>query len=200
MRSTTFEPKQSNERGFTLVEVMISLSIFVAVMALIFAQLSNSVAQTASIDQATVANSTARLAMDVMTRELRQASTGDETLSPVETISATGLTFYTPDRQEPVHLRKISYRVVAGALERSEVTSTNSGTAPWSFPVTTASFVPVFRGVTNTNVFSYEADFGVPAITAGSVKVVRLNFELKSGVTKPAVVVFTTDVNIRSHE
>ena len=67
----------------------------------------------------------ARTAISGLTRDLREATNTLGT-SPVESLSGTTLTFDAPDEATPFHLRRISYRLVGGELDRSVTTSLNT--------------------------------------------------------------------------
>ena len=85
--------------------------------------------------------------LDAFASDLRQAMCNNTT-TPVTTASASQLTFYTPDRQTPYHLRQISYQVSGGSFQREFVTSTNTVGPPWTMPsLGTASWITVFGGV-----------------------------------------------------
>jgi hypothetical protein len=49
-------------------------------------------------------------------------------------MTATSIRFLSPDRATPFHLRRISYRLTNGRIERAEAVSTNTGLPPWTFP------------------------------------------------------------------
>ena len=188
------------EHGFTLIEMMIALAIFVAVMTLVFGQLTNGIQQTANVDRASNSNSTARLVVESLKTELRQSSTSDSDLETITLMTATTLDFYTPDRQSPMHLLRIAYRLRGTVLERSSVASINRGAPPWVFPATGTQWIPIVTGLTNTDLFTYQASDGSAATTSGEVSIVGLHFILSSGVSSPATVVYRAEVQVRSHQ
>jgi prepilin-type N-terminal cleavage/methylation domain-containing protein len=194
------ETNTGDASGFTLIEMMIALAIFVAVITLAFGQLSTGVQQTATIDRASNSNSAARLVMESLKTELRQTSTGDTDLETIFVMTGTEIAFYTPDRKTPMHLMKVAYRLNGHVLERSSVSSTNADGAPWIFPVVSPTWVPLLAGVLNTDLFAYTASSGSPATDSATVRTVGLHLVLASGLSTPATVVYQVEVNVRSHQ
>ena len=185
------------DHGFTLVETMVALSIFVAVMTLIFGQLTSGVQRTSDIDQATMANTSARLVLEALTVELRQASTGDTALPTIPQLASSAITFYTPDRSDPMHLNKVSYRLNGTVLERRAAASTNTGSSPWIFPTTTPTWIPVLSGLVNTNLFTFHGASGAAVTDSGSVRVIVVHFVLGSGLTNPVQIPYNVEVSLR---
>jgi len=149
-----------DERGFTLIELtatMAVLGIFFAAVALVLggAIRSSSTAE----DQATSQTET-RAAVDGLANELRQAYT-DTTLTgypnSIQTWTGTTLTFYTPDRQSPFHVRLVSYRLSGGAVQRASATSTNTAAGPWSgvAAANLGAYLTLTSRVTNATTFTY---------------------------------------------
>jgi len=110
-------------------------------------------------EQATLQNEV-RFAVDRLTMDLRQATNANGT-SPVESLSSTSLTFLSPDRLTPFHLRRISYRLVNGELQRSVATSTDTDGWPWAWSATPATFFPQLGSVTSTSLFTFYDATGV---------------------------------------
>jgi prepilin-type N-terminal cleavage/methylation domain-containing protein len=194
------ETNTSDASGFTLIEMMIALAIFVAVVTLAFGQLSTGVQQTATIDRASNSNSAARLVLEALKTELRQTATGDTDLETIPVMTGTEIAFYTPDRKTPMHLMKVAYRLNGHVLERSSMTSTNVGVAPWTFPVAAPQWVPMLAGVLNTDLFAFTASNGSPATDSATVSTIGFHLVLASGLSTPATVVYQVEVNVRSHQ
>lgn len=184
--------------GFSLVEMMIALSLLMIVTGLAFSELSTGMTQTAQLDRASTSSTTARLAIDQIITELRQASTNDINVKPVAVSTASTLTFYSPDRSAAKRLRKITYRVNAGVLERSELLSINTGAAPWTFPATTPTFRVMLRDVTNTDIFSYLDDFEVATTVAANVRSLNINLVVKGSLRANSERIYRTGITIRS--
>jgi hypothetical protein len=136
----------------------------------------------------------ARNAVTSLENDLRNSFTGSATIGRIESISATSITFYTPDRLSPMSLRKVSYQLSAGTFSRWSLTSTNSvsgSTYVWSFPTTTAAmpYLPVVAGVVNTAVFEYRDKDNVvlnPAVAANiaRVRTVKATLQVRDPMAK----------------
>jgi prepilin-type N-terminal cleavage/methylation domain-containing protein len=92
--------------GFTLIETLVTMAIMGIVMT-VFGQvlLTSSKTSNRVEEQATLQNEV-RVVVDQLTTDLRQATNAGGT-SPVEAVSSTSLTFVSPDRQTPFHLRRM---------------------------------------------------------------------------------------------
>lgn len=176
---------------------MIALSVFAIAMAITLTEFSGALIRTADVDRATLDSGTARLAVDVFVADLRQASTQDPAVPPVAAISATTITFYSPDKLTPKHLRRISYQLTTGTLQRSSVTSTNTGGPTWIFPGGTPAWITVAGGVTNTDVFAGFDGLGVATTTAASVRSVNVKLDIASKVSKQREAIHRSGITIR---
>jgi prepilin-type N-terminal cleavage/methylation domain-containing protein len=188
---------QRTAHGFTIVEMTIAMALLSIVMTLAFAQLAAGVTQTAQVDRSSTANNDARLVVDQIVSELRQAATDDPLLPPVEAIGATTVTFYSPDRAQPKRLRKIVYRLTNGTLERSEKLSTNSGAAPWTFPTTTPTFRPMLLGVTNLNIFTFLDTNNIVTATPTLVRALTINIERSTALNSASERIYRTGIELR---
>ncbi|HEX7525967.1 MAG TPA: prepilin-type N-terminal cleavage/methylation domain-containing protein, partial [Gaiellaceae bacterium] len=98
------------ERGFTIVELMATMTVMGIVLA-VFGQILVTSSKTSNRieEQATLQNDV-RAAVDRLTTDFRQATNANGT-SPVESVSGTAMTFDSPDRMTPFHLRRVSYQL-----------------------------------------------------------------------------------------
>jgi prepilin-type N-terminal cleavage/methylation domain-containing protein len=159
--------------GFTLVEMvcaMAILTITVAAFAQLFAFTIKRSTQTE--EQATV-QTEARAGIETFTSDLRQALCND-TVAPVTTATANQITFYSPDRLTPYHLRQVSYRLSSGNFQRQFVTSTNTGGPTWTMPSLGVNWITVFGSASqltspSTAVFQYFDSNGTATTTASAV-------------------------------
>ena len=122
-----------DESGFTLIELLTVLSILVIVVTAFTLVLQTTLTRGATITEHATLESEGRAVLDTMAAELRQAACNG-TVSPIVTASHTQLTFYTPDRQTPYHMREVSYTLSGGALSEAQDTSSNDSTTgpPWT--------------------------------------------------------------------
>jgi prepilin-type N-terminal cleavage/methylation domain-containing protein len=167
----------SDPSGFTLIEVLVTmvvLGITVAGMVAFFTMTNSRAAVTT--DQS-VSLTIVRTAVDTAVSDLRQAYYGDGTTAPIVAVSPTSLTFYSPDRSQPFHLREIAYRLSGGLFQRATVTSTNTGGPPWTGLTTFGPWVTEVDSVTSPTVFSYQDATG--AATTDPTQVSRVTITLQ---------------------
>jgi len=162
MTRTRLRRRLRQEHGFTLVELTATLavlSIFFAAVSLVFA---GAIRNSSAVEDQSVSQAETLGAVDALADELRQAYT-DTTLTgypnAIQTWTGTTLTFYTPDRQTPFHMRLVSYRLSGGEIQRAFATSTNTGTGPWSGVAAgnLGTYKTLVRSVTNSTAFTYWA-------------------------------------------
>ncbi|HEV7133037.1 MAG TPA: prepilin-type N-terminal cleavage/methylation domain-containing protein [Gaiellaceae bacterium] len=160
------------ERGFTLVELLATMAIM-SIVLVVFAQVLITTSNTSSRveEQATLQNQV-RASIDRLTTDFRQATNTDGT-SPVESVSGTTLTFDSPDRMTPFHLRRISYQLVNGVLSRSVTTSTDTDGWPWIWPAA-GPWQEEVGSVTTTTPFVFLDANGAPTTDPNAVRSVRV--------------------------
>lgn len=143
---------------------MIELLIGVVALGLLVAGWSGLVTATVEGNGRTQELSTlqteVRAAIGTLGDDLRQALCNDTT-PPVTTATATQLTFYSPDRETPYHLRQISYQLSNGELDRASATSTNTDGPPWTIP-SLGGWVKQVGSIVNASAFGYEDSDGAP--------------------------------------
>ena len=111
--------------------------------------------RSTQITKQNVLQTEGRAALDQMVGELRNASYGDIT-PPITTYLSNEMKFYSPDRQQPYHMREIRYIVAGNALKREEKISTNTGGPPWTFPASPRATQTLFDSIVNPiTVFRY---------------------------------------------
>lgn len=192
--------RRRRQDGFTLVELLVTVSLLMVVLVPTLLTLLRAQTGTNDLRKLTEARALTRAAMDQMTRDLRQAQRGGPTLPPVLAISGDGLTFLSPDKSTPMRLRKITYAITTtGTLTRSQVSSTNSGSAPWTFPATTPVAAVVTTGVKAAS-SSFVGRAGDGAVTTDPEAVVRVDLTLVvNGLTRDsAAQTYVQSIDIRS--
>ena len=189
--------ERRGDGGFTLVEVMVATAILGVVLALVFSALNGAVKQTAAAQSRAQIEADVRLTADAFVRDLRQAFTGDPSLNRIETMSATQITFYSPDRSTPYHLRKIAYRLSGTDLQRSVTTSSDSDGFPWVFG-TTGNYITQLQYVRNPVVFAYRDSDGNTTTVPAAVSAVDVTLTVDQDTTSgPAAYTSTVTVQIR---
>jgi Tfp pilus assembly protein PilW len=170
-----------DDSGFTLVEAVIAMALLLLATVTIYTAFGRSGQEISVVQGMVESQADARGALAAMSAELRNAFTGVDTTNRIEALSATGITFYTADRDTPMSLKKVIYRVTGTTLERSVLEGTDTDASAtkyvWSFPGTPATFKPVLTGLTNASglFVYYGADNVVISPTApGAAANVRL--------------------------
>jgi prepilin-type N-terminal cleavage/methylation domain-containing protein len=185
------------DRGFTLVEVMVATSLLGLVLLLVYGAVGSGVQQAVDVEARIQTQSAVRVAADAFVRDLRQAYTGDAALPRVEAIGPTQITFYSPDRATPFHIRRISYRLSGTALQRSVTTSTDTNGFPWVFG-TAGPYVTVLDNVRNTTVFTFRDADGAVTSDAESVALVQLDVTVDRDPSRPpGALVYSTTAELR---
>jgi prepilin-type N-terminal cleavage/methylation domain-containing protein len=185
------------DHGFTLVELMVSTSILGIVLLIVYGTMNSGVRQASEIESRVQIQADVRGVSDTFVRDLRQAFTGDPSLNRIGTMTATQITFYTPDRATPYHIRKVSYRVTGVNLERSVTTSSDTDGFPWTFG-TTGPYPTVLRDVRNTTLFAYRDEDGITTTDPTQVATVQLTLTVDRDTARPpAPLTYTTTVQLR---
>ena len=137
------------------------MAVFGIVLATFAMVMSSAIRHSGEVEQQSNLQHEARTAITTMSQDLRQVYDGDDNLatSPIQSIFANQITFLTPDRQQPFHLRRVTYRLQGTNLERAFLTSTDTDGSPWSgISAAPSAFRTVVRDVVNTGtqpVFRY---------------------------------------------
>jgi prepilin-type N-terminal cleavage/methylation domain-containing protein len=183
--------------GFTLIETIVTMAIMGIVLS-VFGQMLLTTSKTSSRveEQATLQNEV-RVAVDRLTMDLRQATNANGT-SPVESLTSTSLTFLSPDRLTPFHLRRISYQLVNGQLQRSVATSTDSDGWPWVWPAAAATYYPEVGSVTSTSLFTFYDDAGVVTTSPADVRSARISVTVAPNQKQGGSASYSALVSIRT--
>ena len=189
--------RRLDEGGFTVPELLVGM-VILAIVLVGFGQVLISTSKTSNrVEEQAMLQNDVRSALDRLTGDLREATNAHQT-SPVGTATATTLTFDSPDRSTPFHLRRISYRLSAGRLERSIVTSTSTGSWPWTFPVLPTAWIPQVTSIQNAAVFTYYDDMGAVTTVPNAVHSVRVTLSVQPKQAQAPSTTYTDLVTIRT--
>jgi hypothetical protein len=142
----------------------------------------------------------ARALVSTFVSDLRQAYFG--TGAPIASgFTSTSLTFYSPDRMSPFHLRKISYRLSGQQFQRSSLVSSQTFVDPppnWTFPGT-AGWVTLLPLVTNSDIFTYYDASGAVYTGTDPAQVLRVDIKLtaSTGGQQPRITTYTASAVLR---
>ncbi|MCU1379257.1 MAG: hypothetical protein JWN29_2240 [Acidimicrobiales bacterium] len=176
----------NDERGFTLTEVAVACALIGILLISMLRFFDSAVSGAADLQSSTQQHADARLAIDRLVRELRQAYTGDPTLAPL-TVGPRTLSFYSPDTATPFHLRRIKYRLQDNQLQRSVTVSTDTdGTTTWHFGAAGEYFPVMDARVADA--------FSQSAADPHRVDITLVGLNSKARADRP----FTTSVELRN--
>lgn len=186
-----------DERGFTLIELVVAMAIMGTLLSAFGQMLITTSKSSARTEEQATLQDLARAAISGLTRDLREATNTLGT-SPVESLSATTLTFDAPDEATPFHLRRIAYRLVGGELDRSVTTSLNTGNAPWQWPATSGPWSATLDSITNSSIFTYYDASGAQTTDPTAVRSVRLTLAVAPKQNQGGTATYSALVSIRT--
>jgi prepilin-type N-terminal cleavage/methylation domain-containing protein len=187
-----------DERGFTVPELLVTI-VLLAIVLTAFGQVLITSSKTSNrVQEQAALQNDVRAVIDRLTSDFRQATTTNQTFSPVSAASATTLTFDTPDRGTPYHLRRISYRLVGGTLERSATVSTDTDGWPWVWPGTTGPWVAQLTSIANPSPFVFYDGNGAVTTNPTAVHSVRVTFTVAPKQTQGGANTYSALVTIRT--
>ncbi len=187
-----------SESGISIIEMLTSMAVLGVFFAVFATVVGSSISHSSTIQEQAVLQTEVRAAADTLVADLRQATiAGDTSLTRISTATPTQLTFLSPDRLQPMHLRRIAYQVSGGQLQRALATSTNTA-KPWSLPGLGA-WSTVARGIvtTGTPVFTYYDSTGATTTVAANVRAVRIRITVAPVSNANELLSYETRVNLR---
>jgi len=183
--------------GFTIPEFLVSMVVLAIVLAGFGEVLINTSKTSNRVQEQAMLQNEVRSSIDRLTTDFRSATEVNGS-PPVIALSATTITFDSPDRGTPFHLRRISYRLNGGTLERSQIVSTNTNNWPWTWPATPPSWTQELGSIRNASVFSFYDGDGSVTTDPNLVRTVRVTLTVQPKQTQAASSTYTAMVTIRS--
>jgi hypothetical protein len=178
-----------------LVSMMV-LGFFFAAFATV---IGSSIVHGTEIQEQAVLQTEVRAAVDSLVADVRQASVaGDTSLARISTATSTQLTFLSPDRALPMRLRRISYQVTGGQLQKAIARSTNTS-APWTIPALGSWSGPLVRSIvtTGTPVFRYYDAAGASTAVAANIRTIRIRITVTPASAPGSPLSYETRVWLR---
>lgn len=186
-----------DERGFTIPELLVTM-VLLAIVLTAFGQMLITSSKTSSrVEEQASLQGEVRSSIDRLMTDFRQA-TNSTTSSPVEAVSGTTLTFDSPDRSTPYHLRRIAYRVVGGRLERSSTLSVDTDGSPWVWPAQSGQWVTQVTSITNPSPFVYYDGAGAPTTNPALVHSMRITLTVAPKQTQGGSSTYSSLISIRT--
>jgi hypothetical protein len=178
---------RGSEDGYTLSEMLTVIVVLAFIGAAFAALFSSVVNHSATVSDSITFQTETRATLDRFASDFRQAYNGDPTFlnpsSPVENVTAgTQVTFTTPDRQNPLRLRRVSYRISGGQLQRADVFSTDTDGWPWVWPGGGAvgPYRTLVTNITTASPFTFYDASGNTTTAANAVRAVQLDFTVRT--------------------
>jgi prepilin-type N-terminal cleavage/methylation domain-containing protein len=174
------------ERGFSLSEMLTVIVVLAFIGAAFAALFSSVVNHSATVSDSITLQTEARGALDRFASDFRQAYNGDPAFnpsSPVESLTAgTAIQFTTPDRQNPLRLRRVSYRISGGVLQRADVFTTDTDGWPWVWAGggVVGTYRNLVGNITTAAPFTFYDANGSTTTTASAVTGVTLDFVVRT--------------------
>lgn len=199
-RTPSFQP-----HGFTLVETIVTMGVFIIIVSAAFTFLLQVYkAQSFTIDQ-TTATDEAKHGMNIMVKELREANLADTGAYAIESASAQSITFYS-DSDTDASREKITYTVIGSDLTRTIIEVTG-GQQPVYDEANAVSEV-LSHYVTGVNIFSYyngdhpldmtNNPLGSP-VDVSAIRLVHITLGVDPSATQaPQVLTIESDVQLRN--
>jgi len=193
----------ADQRGFTLIELLSAMSVFGIVLATFAMVMSSAIRHSGEVEQQSNQQLEARTAITSMAQDLRQVYDGDNNLltSPIQSIFANQITFLSPDRQAPFHLRRITYRLQGTTLEKGTLISTDTDGYPWSgISAAPSSFRPVVQNVVNSGtqpVFRYLDANGAVTASPTAISTIELQVVVATKTSPTQKYPYKSSVTVR---
>lgn len=149
-------PLIRRQGGFTLVELLMVI-VMLGFTMIAFESVYSTVANRSSqVESQNILLTEVRPTLNQLVSDLRDAVPANGTI-PIDSYSANSITFYSPDRQSPPHMRRIKYYVDGLVLKRQITISTNTNGPPWTgIDTDTGPIETLFGTIRNpTSIFKY---------------------------------------------
>ena len=191
-----------HSRGFTLVEILVVLGIFVGIMVVISSFALNISSNELFYTESVNSELEIRLADKIIISELRSMNVSMAGSYPIGAASSSSFTFFS-DADNDGYTEQIRYFVEAGILKKGVIVPSGN---PLSYLPGNEKIIESVHYLTSNNVFSYfgsnfdgsQSPLGYP-MNAASIKVVKLELSVDKDPNKlPAKVTLPLYVDLRN--
>jgi type II secretory pathway component PulJ len=158
----------SGEGGFTLIELVLTVALLTVVMGGLLTVFESVQRSATFVQERSETLDEMRVALDQMTKEIRQA----EEVKTTSTASRLEMTTYVLGTKQ-----SIVYEVVSGTLKRT---------------MGSAAAAPIQKNVASTSLFTYTVDAG------GVIQLVKLDLEVHPVRRPDTTVLLTSEVRLRN--
>jgi prepilin-type N-terminal cleavage/methylation domain-containing protein len=185
------------EHGFTLIEMLVTI-VFVGVLFAAFALVVGSgLRHGKQVEEESTLQTEVRGAVDRFSQDLRQAYTGEDGVVAIESISPTQITFLSPDRSTPFRLRRISYRLQNGTLQRALAVSSNTDGPPWVIPGL-SGWANEAGSIVSSSLFTYFDAAGVETNDPAEVRTINVTVVVATAAQPTRQSTYETSVTLRA--
>jgi prepilin-type N-terminal cleavage/methylation domain-containing protein len=185
------------ERGFTLIEMLVTI-VFVGVLFAAFALVVGSgLRHGKQVEEESTLQTEVRGAIDRLSADLRQAYTGEDGVIAIESISPTQITFLSPDRSTPFRLRRISYRLQNGTLQRALAVSSDTDGPPWVIPGL-SGWANEAGSIVNSSLFTYLDAAGAATNDPAEVRTINVTVVVATVAQPTRQSTYETSVTLRA--
>jgi len=205
-----FKNTQTNRRtsktasGMTLIEVVVTLAIFVTVMIAVTAFEANVFSYSSSISSSYTTVQAAETILKTIAKEVRMTSPGSDGSYAIQTAATNTLMFYADTNGTGIKTR-IKYYLSGTRLYRAALIPTGSPLAYTGIESTTTIMSDV-RNATSTPLFeyfdgSYDGNNQALAqpVSNSSVRLIKVNVTLDTDPNRsPTPRTYTTQVTLRN--
>ena len=191
--------------GFTLVEVFISMAIFVAVMVAVGTFLVNVYSNNRTVSGSFQTAQDAQVILKTILTELRQASTAANGAYPIAVAGTSSITFFS-NIDSDAQIEEVSYSFIGNTLYRAVIQPTGSPLTYNLASQSTSSLLTDVRNSSSTPVFQYydqnytgtSSPLSLP-INIPAVRLIKINLSLDVLINQaPSVRTYTTEVSLRN--
>ena len=164
--------KYLKQKGFTLIEVLVTMSVFVvvvfgvaAIINDIFVKSSQQLTSMSNIDQA-------RLALNTFTNEIRNAITGKDGSYPLNQAGDTQIIFFSNYKISNGQIARIRYYISGNTLYKGITLPTGS---PATYNTSSESVYLVATGISTSSQIFYYYDGNYTGTTSALSQPVNIN-------------------------
>lgn len=192
-------------KGFTLVEVVVTIAIFGAIMVAVSAFQYNVINYNRSSSVALSNTQESQAIMKIMAKELRATETGSDGSYPIVSAGTSTLTFFVDSDGDGLK-EKLRYYLATTTLYRGMIKPTGSPATYLPANETIKTMITGIRNSSSTPIFEYfdgmYAGTTTPMtypLSLTSIRLIRLTLTVDSDPNKsPIPIVFTTQAELRN--
>ncbi len=192
-------------RGFTLVEILISLAILGLVSTVVATFMVNVFSLNSNLSGSMNAQLDARHVVKVMVAEMREASPSENGAYAIASAGVSSVTFYSDVNNDGLQ-DKVRYFLSGSDIKRGVVVPTGS---PYTYDDDDEKVTTIFSGVISSSTAPlfqyYSADYsgtGSPLsqpVTASTVRLVKITVIIDRDKNRaPTPMIVTSQVNLRN--